>query len=75
MNIDDVMTTARDVMTVRRVFGEPYERDGVTVIPAAMVAGGVGGGDGGGPHGESGSGGGLGVWAAPAGVYRIRGGE
>jgi hypothetical protein len=30
---------------VRRVYGDPYERNGVTLIPAAQVAGGAGGGE------------------------------
>lgn len=62
---------APDVLTVRRVFGDPIERDGVTVIPAAKVRG--GGGSGSGPNGEGG-GGGFGVSASPAGVYVIKGG-
>jgi uncharacterized spore protein YtfJ len=28
------------------VFGEPYEKDGVTIIPAARIRGGAGGGGG-----------------------------
>ncbi len=64
---------ARDVLTVRRVFGEPIERDGVTVIPAAKVRGGGGGGSGSGPNGEGG-GGGFGMSATPAGAYVIRNG-
>lgn len=28
---------ARDVISVQRVFGDPYEKNGVTVIPAARV--------------------------------------
>ncbi|MDP9795130.1 putative spore protein YtfJ [Catenuloplanes nepalensis] len=46
MNVYEIMTAARDAMTVRRVFGDPYERDGVTIIPAALVAGGLGAGSG-----------------------------
>jgi uncharacterized spore protein YtfJ len=67
---------AQDVMTVRRVFGEPIERDGVTIIPAASVGGGGGGGGGEGPErqGGRGWGGGFGVGARPAGVYVIRDG-
>lgn len=63
----------RDVFTVRRVFGDPVEKGGVTVIPVAVVAGGGGGGEGtasaaeGGP--QEGSGGGFGGMARPAGVY------
>ncbi len=72
-----------DVGTVRRVFGEPIERDGVTVIPVAAVRGGGGGGGGGGTepgaNGEaasgSGFGGGWGVNARPVGVYVIRGSD
>lgn len=64
---------ARDVLTVRRVFGDAIERDGVTVIPAAKVRGGGGGGSGSGPNGEGG-GGGFGVSASPAGAYVIKDG-
>lgn len=28
MDVKDVITQARDVMTVKRVFGDPYELDG-----------------------------------------------
>ena len=42
MNLQDVLKTA-DAISVRRVFGEPYEKDGLTVIPVASVAGGGGG--------------------------------
>lgn len=65
---------ARDVMSVRRVFGDPYEKNGVTVIPAARVQGGAGGGGGDGPGGEgAGIGAGFGVIARPIGAYVIRG--
>jgi len=43
---------AEEAFTVRRVFGEPYEKDGVTVIPAAKVQGAVGGGGGEAPDGQ-----------------------
>lgn len=62
---------AKDVMTVRRVFGEPIERDGVTLIPAAKVRG--GGGAGGDTAGNGG--GGFGVSATPAGAYVIKEGS
>ena len=73
-------------MTVRRVFGEPVERDGVILVPAAVIRGGMGGG-GGRRHDEStaideadsgvasGEGGGFGVVAAPAGAYVLREGQ
>jgi uncharacterized spore protein YtfJ len=66
---------ARDVMTVRRVFGDPIERDGVTVIPVAKVRGGGGGGFGEDATRSRGGGGGFGVAAGPAGVYVIREGR
>lgn len=40
--------------TVRAVFGEPIERDGITIIPVAKVRWGFGGGSGGGPFGMEG---------------------
>jgi uncharacterized spore protein YtfJ len=39
MEVNDVIAQARDTLTVKRVFGEPYERNGVTVIPVAKVQG------------------------------------
>src|SRR5215467_2732264 len=72
MNPQDVLAQARDALTVRRVFGEPYEKDGVTVVAAASVRGG-GGAGGGSREGEEGSGGGFGVNARPVGMYVIRG--
>jgi uncharacterized spore protein YtfJ len=44
MKVTELATTVRDAITVSRVFAEPYEKDGVTVIAAATVAGGGGGG-------------------------------
>ena len=46
MDVNEVLTHARDAMTVKRVFGEPYEKDGMTVIPVANVMGGAGAGGG-----------------------------
>ncbi|MBI2324066.1 MAG: hypothetical protein HYY42_06405 [Chloroflexi bacterium] len=69
---------AQDVLTVKRVFGEPVERDGVTVIPAVSLGGGGGGGSGGGEGAGqrgSGQGGGFGVSAKPAGAFVIREGR
>jgi uncharacterized spore protein YtfJ len=89
MDIHEVLNHVRDAMTVKRVFGDPYEKDGVTVIPVANVMGGAGGGGGssaavsagtgdavatdGAP--ESGYGIGYGLRATPAGVYVIKDGE
>ncbi len=71
---NDLLQGWRDNFTVHRVFGDPVEKEDVTVIPVAMVAGGGGGGNA--PsEGESeaeGSGSGFGGMARPAGVYVIR---
>ena len=61
---DDVMRQldeVRDAMRVGRVFGDPVERDGVTVIPAARLSGGGGGGGGQGESEDGESGGGFGT--------------
>jgi uncharacterized spore protein YtfJ len=76
--LDDLIQGVRDLITVKRVYGEPYEKNGLTVIPAASVRGGGGGGEGRGegsdPHGSgSGSGGGFGMVARPSGAWVIRG--
>jgi uncharacterized spore protein YtfJ len=72
----DVLETieqAKEAMTVRRVFGDPYEKNGVTMIPAARVQGGAGGGTGEGPEGEgSGRGSGFGMNAKPVGAFVIK---
>jgi uncharacterized spore protein YtfJ len=82
-----LLAQARDVMTVRQVFGEPIERDGTTVVPVAKVMGGGGGGQSGGQSesdgrgeatetsGETNTGSGFGFRAVPAGVYVIKDGK
>jgi uncharacterized spore protein YtfJ len=74
---DGVLETiekAKDAITVKRVYGDPYEKDDVIVIPAARVQGAGGAGGGEGPGGEgSGNGGGFGVNAKPAGAFVIQG--
>ncbi|MGZ8623626.1 MAG: spore germination protein GerW family protein [Actinomycetota bacterium] len=66
----------QEAISVRRAFGEPYEKDGVTVIPAARVSGGAGGGGGEAPDGEgSGTGTGFGLSAKPFGVFVIADGD
>lgn len=66
---------ARDVTTVKRVFGEPIERDGITIIPAAAVRGGAGGGGGSDSEGAGGGGTGFGIIARPAGAFVVRDGR
>jgi uncharacterized spore protein YtfJ len=76
VDVQDVIAQARDTLTVKRVFGEPYEKDGVTVIPAARLQGGAGGGSGEDPNSQGrGSGSGFGVTARPVGAFIIRDGD
>ncbi len=77
------LQAARRLIHVRRAFGEPVERDGLTLVPVARVWGGTGFGGGDGTIDEageparsgSGGGGGLGVGVTPVGVYVVKGGE
>jgi uncharacterized spore protein YtfJ len=71
MNVDEMLTGVREAMTARTVFGEPIERDGTMVIPAAKVRGGGGGGG----DAEHNGGGGFGLTAKPAGAYIVREGR
>ena len=81
MDVPTVLNRANEAMTVRRVYGEPVERDGVIVIPAAAVQGGGGGGSGGGTDGRpdggrgEGAGAGWGAGARPVGAWVIRDGD
>jgi len=81
--LDEILADAGKTLGVRRVYGEPYEKNGVTVIPAARV---MGGGGGGGatdtstadsPTGApaSGSGVGFGMSGGPVGAFVIKGDE
>jgi uncharacterized spore protein YtfJ len=71
MNALETISQARDALTVRRVYGEPYQEDGVTIIPAANVMGGAGGGG----DTEGNGGGGFGLSARPAGAWVIKDGD
>jgi uncharacterized spore protein YtfJ len=73
--IGQMVGQARDAMTVKRVYGDPIERDGTTVIPAASVAGGGGGGGGVDAEGQTGGGTGFGLRARPVGAFVIRDGD
>ncbi|HET7487396.1 MAG TPA: hypothetical protein VFJ85_05660 [Acidimicrobiales bacterium] len=75
------LDAVKEILTVRRVFGEPFEAGGVTVIPVAAVRGRGGGGGGSGegapPNGRntgSGTGLGFGVSARPVGVFAVKDG-
>ena len=71
MNVDEMLQSAREVMTARTVFAEPIEREGMLIIPAAKVRGGGGGGG----DSEDNAGGGFGLAASPAGAYIVRDGK
>jgi uncharacterized spore protein YtfJ len=71
MNVDELLSGARDAISVRRVFGDPIEHDGVMVVPVARV----GGGGGGGSDTEHNGGGGFGLGARPVGVYVVKDGQ
>jgi len=80
MNAKEILEQARDTLTVRRVYGEPIERDGMLIVPAAAVRAGGGGGEGRaepseGAQAGSGSGGGWGGTARPIGAFVIAGGQ
>jgi uncharacterized spore protein YtfJ len=58
------------------MFGEPYEKDGLTVIPAARAQGAAGGGSGEDFQGQGkGSGSDFGITARPVGAFTIREGD
>jgi uncharacterized spore protein YtfJ len=75
MHFDDMIASAKDAITVSKVFGEPFEKDGITFIPAARVMGGGGGGTGTDDDGQLGEGGGFGMQGRPAGAFVIRDGN
>lgn len=73
------LDAVKDVLTVKRVFGDAYELDGVTMIPVATVRGGGGGGGGEGdaPDAQgsgSGAGAGFGVAVRPLGAFVVKDG-
>jgi uncharacterized spore protein YtfJ len=73
MKVEEIVSTARDAITVKRVFGESYQHDGLTIVPAAAVSGAFGGGSGHDEKGGEGEGGGFGVSGRPVGAYVIDG--
>jgi len=84
--LEEILEDVSSSIGAKRVFGEPYEKNGVTVIPAARIMGGVGGGEGQAPTaaegtddtraaGPTGSGAGYGMIGRPAGAFVIRGND
>ncbi|MFI9454159.1 sporulation protein [Amycolatopsis sp. NPDC052450] len=74
MGLEKVVGVMRDNLTVRRVYGEPVEKDGVVIIPAAKVVGGGGGGNGA-EQDKEGEGGGFVLAARPVGAYVLKNGD
>ena len=86
IKLEELVDQASQSIGAKRVFGEPYEKNGVTIIPAARIMGGVGGGEGqspataGGKGAEKelgaaprGFGAGYGMAGRPAGAFVIKG--
>jgi hypothetical protein len=74
MDVQELLSKAQDSITVKRVFGEPYQQEGITIVPVAAVRGGGGGGGGEGRNSDdsgSGSGSGFGLSGRPVGIYVI----
>lgn len=73
MRVIDVVNEAKGAMQASAVFGAPFEKNGLTIIPAATIRGGAGGG---GNEGDPQAGGvGFGVYSRPVGAFVIKGGE
>ncbi|MGB7817961.1 MAG: hypothetical protein WBL35_04390 [Ornithinibacter sp.] len=68
MTAHEILERAADQLSIRRVFGEPVEHDGVVLVPVAV---GIGGGGGGSGPDDQGSGGGVGGMVRAIGAYSI----
>lgn len=68
-----ILDQVRDVVGGARVFGDPYEKNGLTLIPAFRVSGGGGGGQDAGA--DAAAGGGVGMQARPVGAFVIKDGD
>jgi uncharacterized spore protein YtfJ len=75
MDPQAILLRVEDAMSARRVFGDPIQVDGVTVLPVATVGGGGGGGAGRLQNEQGGDGVGFGLGVRPAGVFVIRDGD
>jgi hypothetical protein len=69
MQVQEILDEARKSVGAAHVYAEPYVQNGLTVIPAATVAG--GGGAGGGESSDGHGGGGFGVKSKPSGAWVI----
>jgi len=74
--LERIGQTVGDKANVSTVFGDPVEREGVTVIPVAKARFGFGGGGGSGARegqeGSGGGGGGGGAYVSPVGYIEVR---
>jgi len=70
-DLDTLLQGHRDAVTVRRIYGDPVEAEGLILIPAASVLGGTGGGG----DAQGNGGGGFGLAGRPAGAWVIRDGQ
>lgn len=66
-----ILDQVKELVDEASVFGAPYEKNGITVIPASRVSAGGGGGQA--PGADQGEGGGGGVQARPAGAFVVKG--
>jgi len=71
MNMPEVLDEVRASIEAKRVYADPVQVDGVTVVPAATVRGGGGGGN----DGEGQSGGGFGIVGSPTGAWVVKEGQ
>lgn len=71
MSTPEALGQISNLLSARRVYSDPIERDGVVVIPAAQIGGG------GGSERIEGQkdGGGMGLRARPIGAFEIRDGK
>jgi uncharacterized spore protein YtfJ len=75
MTVNEAIASPKDAITVKWVYGQPIEKDDLTIIPATVVGGGAGGGKGRDQDGQEGEGTGFGVGGRPAGVLVLKAGE
>jgi uncharacterized spore protein YtfJ len=68
VDAESLLAKAADNLSVRRAFGTAYEKDGMLIIPVAIVAGGGGGGT-----RQTEAGGGFGGLVLPSGAYVVKG--
>ncbi len=84
MDVKELMQRVGENLSVGRAFGAAYEKDGLVIIPVALVAGGGGGGgstaetspaDAAGEAGDArtGEGSGFGGVVMPVGTYVVKG--